>query len=466
MAPGAVVVLGSRLLVAVALVIVCSVVAPTGGAQMQSPSPEYVRLRSQTFGLLYSPSVLGPESSIGLIFMHPNSDFVNHVGCTEMARRGFRALCINGQYFNTRRETLIWEKVPLDVKPAVEYLRNVAGIRTVILVGHSGGGQLMPFYQNVAENGVAACRVPGRLTQCGEELAGLPVADGLVLLDAHHGYSANTLTSMDPAVRDESSPNAIDSSLDVFNPMNGYDVSGSNYGEAFKRRYFRAQAERMQRLTDRALARLSAITQGKGLYPDDEPFPLARGQARIWQLDPSLVAHTKAAYPILKADGSAVVDVARSVRVAGVTPGSGGAPSLTAQQNASFDQGAVVYTVKSFLSGNALRVDPERYYITEDDIQGIDWSSSNTSTPANLEGVQAPLLIMAMTGHYWMVPGEIFYQHAASSDKQLVFVEGASHGISTCKACEQYSGQYGDTVQTTFDYVAGWLRERYPSQVA
>jgi hypothetical protein len=112
---------------------------------------EFVRLRPQTYGLLYSPAVLGPESSVGLLLMHPNADYVKHIGGTEFARRGFRALCINGQYFNTRREHMIWEKVPLDVKPAVEYLRTLPGIKAVVLVGHSGGGQLMPFYQNVAE---------------------------------------------------------------------------------------------------------------------------------------------------------------------------------------------------------------------------------------------------------------------------------------------------------------------------
>jgi hypothetical protein len=436
--------------------------APSAGAQAGGQvTTQFVRLRSQTMGLLYSPAVPGPEAAIGLIFMHPNSNYMTHLGCTEMAQRGFRALCINGQYFNTNRETLIWENVPLDVKPAVEYLRKLPGIRTVVLVGHSGGGQLMPFYQNIAENGVAACRVPGRFAQCGDQLSGLPAADSLVLLDAHHGYGANTLTAMDPAVRDESSPNAIDSSLDVFDARNGYDVAGSTYSDEFKQRYFRAQAERMQRLTNRALARQESIIQGRGLYPDDEPFPLARGQARMWQLDPSLISHTKGAYPILHPDGSVTVDVPRSVRVAGVTPGSGGAPSLTAEQNASWELGAVAYTVKSWLSGNALRVDPDRYFVTEDDILGIDWSSSNTSTPANIEGVHAPLLIMSMTGHYWMVPGEIFYQHAASSDKQLVYVEGASHNLTTCRACEQYAGQYGDTVKIIFDYVSDWLRARH-----
>lgn len=448
------------LLVALAL---AALPAQPASAQSDSIVTEFLRLRPQTTGVLYSPTEARPESSVGLILMHPNADFLTHLGCTELASRGFRVLCINGRYVNTNRETMIWENVPLDVRPAVEYLRQLPGIQTVVLVGHSGGGQLMPFYQNIAENGVAACRVPGRFAQCGDQLAGLPPADALVLLDAHHGYAANTLTSLDPAVRDESSPNVIDPTLDVFNPQNGYNVAGSTYSDAFKRRYFRAQAERMQRLTDRALARMQAITEGKGMFPDDEPFPLARSQARMWQLDPSLISRTKGAYPILRPDGSVVVDVPRSVRVAGVTPGSGGAPSLTAQQNASWAQGAVAYTVRSWLSGNALRVDPDRYSITEDDIQGIDWNSSNTSTPANLAGVHVPLLIMAMTGHYWMVPGEIFFQHAASSDKQLVFVEGAAHGLTTCRPCEQFPGQYGDTAKTTFDYVANWLRERFVS---
>jgi hypothetical protein len=356
---------------------------------------------------------------------------------------------------------MIWEKVPLDVKPAVEYLRGLPGLQTVVLLGHSGGGQLMPFYQNVAENGPAACRGGGRFVDCSDELAGLPAADAVVLLDAHHGYSANTLTSMDPAVRDEASPEVVDPSVDVFNPSNGYDPAGGSYSADFRRRYFRAQAERMARLNDRALARRDAILQGRGLFPDDEPFLLARGQARLWQLDTSLISHTQGAYPILKPDGSTVVDVPRSVRVAGVTPGSGGESGLTAKTNASYAEGAINYTVTSWLSSNALRVDPERYTVTEDSIQGIDWSSSNTSTPANMEGVHVPVLIMSMTGHYWMVPAEIFLQHAASQDKQLVFVEGASHNLTTCKACEQYPGQYGDTVQTTFDYVADWLRQHF-----
>ena len=43
-----------------------------------------------------------------------------------------------------------------------------------------------------------------------------------------------------------------------------------------------------------------------------------------------------------------------------------------------------------------------------------------------------------MTVQYWMVPAEIFYQHASSDDKQLEFAEGASHNIVPCRAVEEF----------------------------
>lgn len=422
---------------------------------------EYVRLSARAFGLLYSPASLGAESRVGLVISHPNSNYLNHPGGAELAARGFRVLCVNGRYVNTRRENMMWEQVPLDVAPAVAYLRGLADLRSVVLVGHSGGGQLMPFYQNVAENGLDAVRRLGPFAQADRTLNDLTPADGLVLLDPHHGYSANTLTSLDPSVLDEAQPAAGDPKLDIFNADNGYDPGRPAYSAAFTRRYFRAQAERMNRLNSSALERLAEIQAGRGQYPDDEPFPVARTQARIWQLDTEMVSHTRGAYRVLRGDGTSRVEVARSVRVAGVTRGSAGAAAMSAAENASYHAGAVMYTVRSWLSSNAIRVDPDQYAVTEDDVRGIDWSSSATSTPANLAGTHVPLLILAMTGHYWMVPSEIFYESAAAADKELAFVEGASHNLVPCRACERSPGEYGDTVRTIFDYVADWLRARY-----
>jgi dienelactone hydrolase len=422
-----------------------AVAAPTTGY-----TTHFVPLRGQTNGVLYRPDAPGPNAAVGLVLMHPNNNFQDALACHELAARGFTALCVAGQYVNTNREYMVWEKLPLDVKPAVAYLRAYPGIAKVVLVGHSGGGQLMPFYQNVAEHGAAACQRPERIVKCGADLDGLPPADGLVLLDAHHGYGANTLTSIDGALRDERRPDRVDKRLDMYDPRNGYDPAGSEYSASFRRAYLRAQASRMARLTKASGAAVDRVARGDGLFPDGEPFPVYRGDARLWQCDVRMVSHTKGRYPVLRGDGSARVEVARTVRL----------PSCDPESNASFAGGAVQYTAEAFYSSQTIRVTKD-YDITEDDIVGVDWESTNTSTPANLRGVSVPLLVMAMTGHYWMVSSEIFHRVAASADKELSFVEGASHNFTPCRACERAPGEFGDTVRTTFDHVAAWLAERY-----
>ena len=44
-----------------------------------------------------------------------------------------------------------WENNALVVKQGIEYLRTIPGITKVILLGGSGGGPTMSFYQAVAE---------------------------------------------------------------------------------------------------------------------------------------------------------------------------------------------------------------------------------------------------------------------------------------------------------------------------
>jgi hypothetical protein len=60
-----------------------------------------------------------------------------------------------------------------------------------------------------------------------------------------------------------------------------------------------------------------------------------------------------------------------------------------------------------------------------------------------------------------MVTDETIYNHAASQDKELAFVEGAVHGFTPCRACERTPGEFGDTVKTLFDHVDAWLAARY-----
>jgi hypothetical protein len=57
----------------------------------------------------------------------------------------------------------------------------------------------------------------------------------------------------------------------------------------------------------------------------------------------------------------------------------------------------------------------------------------------------------------WVVPTEIAYDLAASTDKTLAYVYGATHGFSPCTACQTDPGLLGDTEAILVDYLAQWL---------
>jgi hypothetical protein len=141
-----------------------------------------------------------------------------------------------------------------------------------------------------------------------------------------------------------------------------------------------------------------------------------------------------------------VTQIVESVRPAPMTPGA-------AARNGSFDGGTRLLTVRSFLSANAIRA--------KDAMDDIDWCSSNNSTPCALRSISVPLLITAMGAHYFVRDNEIHYEVAASADKDFIVLEGATHGIRPCTACEKTPGQYGNSVKNFFDYVAKWINARF-----
>jgi hypothetical protein len=118
-------------------------------------------------------------------------------------------------------------------------------------------------------------------------------------------------------------------------------------------------------------------------------------------------------------------------------------------------------TVKGFLSTYAIRVNAGEFGYGEDDsLRGIDWSSSWASPEGNAEGITVPFLTMGMTGSYEHSMDETLHNHVKSADNTLVYVEGAMHVYPTCKKCEKYPGQYGDTVKTIYDYADKWLSQK------
>jgi hypothetical protein len=264
-----------------------------------------------------------------------------------------------------------------------------------------------------------------------------------VTLDSHIGAGFADLTYVDPAITDDKHPRQRDAKLDMFDPANGFDPkkNGGTYSESFTKAFFAAQAAQNAKRVETALARLKEIQAGNGYYKDDEPFIVTSGEgpdaARLLQADIRLVSHTKAPHLLLKADGTQATQIVKSVRP----------PSARANGVGMYGPAT---SVRHFLASDALRTTPE-YGMTEDSITGIDWASSSTSAVSNVEGITVPILIMAMSCHYFLVPDEMIYDHAASKDKQYVIVEGAAHVLTACRP------EYGDTQKRLFDYVDSWL---------
>jgi hypothetical protein len=430
-----------RILPAVYLLCLASSVSVAFGQS----SPAYIQFSpAEVKGALYKPDS-GPAPHVGILVTHRTSNVMGSLTCTELAKRGFTVLCLNPRSDNN--EALVrWESIALDVRSGVNFLRKQPGITKVLLLGGSGGGPTMSFYQAVAERGPSYCQGPNKLVQCGDELANLPRADGIIFRDAHPGNPVNGIRSLNPAIMNEGQPGQKNPELDPFNPENGYNPKGpSKYSEAFKKKYFKAQADRMNRLIDDALRKVALMKEGKYHYPDDDVFVVVGGGgARLMELDLSIHHGTMKPQKLLKNDGGIVTEVVNSVRRAN--------PSL-AKESATFENGARLLTVRSFLSANATRA--------TDSMDGIDDCSTNNSTPCALRSISVPVLIAAMGGHYFIRDNEIHYEVAASSDKDFIVIEGATHGITPCVRCEQAPGQYSNSVKNFFDYVAKWVNARF-----
>ena len=396
----------------------------------------YVKLAgwlNHQHGMLYEPVELCEKSRIAIVNVHSDSDYLDFPISAAMARRGYRSF--GGQVFGTTLD----EKL-LDVKRIVEFLRALPGVEKVILMGHSGGATLMTAYQNAAENGIGILKSDNLIYKCtlsDDEV--LPPADGVMLLDANWGNCAMTLFSIDPAIVEEGNGMKLDPALDTFNPDNGFDPAGAHYPKEFLDRFFAAQAERNNRIVDMALERLRALEAGEGMFRDDEPFNVAGAAQfapcnKLFPQDLSLIAHTKQERDLIHADGSVTHEIVRSLR------------------GPKFNKSVT----RSFLSERAVYAKPD-YYFYADGVEGVDWDNVYCSAVPNVRKIHAPLLCMGMTGGYEFLASEVIYDNAASEDKYIAFVEGATHNFSPEHEVEQFPGQFGDTEKITFDFVDKWL---------
>ncbi len=395
-------------------------------------------------GMLYRPVEAEKQKPIAVVIIHASEDYSFLPICGELARRGFTAL--GGQVSNPGA-TL--EEKMLDVKRAVGFLKKLPGIEKVVLLGHSGGATLMSAYQSIAENGAQIYQGEDMLVKCALDTELTP-ADGIMLLDSNFGNGAMTLLSIDPAVTENGNGSNLNLEYETFSVKNGFRPEGSEYREEFIKKFYKAQAKRNNDLIDLAMERLRCIESGQGAYQDDEPFFVTGGNQRkacnrMFLTDRRLLNHTKGSYPLLHANGEITEEVIYSLR-----PVEGGF------NRTMTTFGILQTTVKGFLSEYAVRAN-EDYRVNPDGIQGVDWAHTFNCTPGNVTNIHAPMLIVGMTGGYEFMASEVIYQNAASKDKSIAFVEGASHGFVPETKTEQYPGQYGDTHAIVCNYAAAWL---------
>ncbi|MDO4230455.1 MAG: DUF1749 domain-containing protein [Capnocytophaga sp.] len=411
---------------------------------MNAQEPKAVLLGQGVVGALYEPKTESPRSKIALLVMHAEGDYTQFSAGKELSERGYTVLNANNSASKYSGNDLDFERAITEIGKAVKYLKDRKGIEKVVLLGHSGGGSMFSAYQNIAENGVQVCQTPNKIVPCSDKLANLPKADGIILLDANYGMSTMYLLSLDPAISDENSAMKRHSNLNLYLPENGMTSKGATFSAKFKQRYFKAVAKRNNDIIKKALERKKLIEKGLGNFADDEPFivPAANYMGmnnKLFSQDVSLLSRTNQAWKLVHKDGSITTEIVRTTR----------SPKNLKQIDEQYSM-ALRSTIQRFLPMFAIRVGDD-FSIGETGFTGIDWESTHTSPVSNVKGINVPFLTVGLTGNWEYLNAEQLYLNAKSTDKDIVFIEGASHIVTPIDE------KYGDTIKLTYDYIADWL---------
>lgn len=218
----------------------------------------------------------GTRPKVAMIATHYGIDFSEHYLAEHLAQRGFGFLGWNTRFRGDEAHFLL-DHALVDIGVGVRWLREVAGVEAVVLIGNSGGGSLMAAYQSqAAEPNVTP--LPGMRPAKG--LDELMPGDAYVSIAAHAGRPEVLTAWMDAAVVDESDPTITDPALDLWNPENG-----PPYDAEFVQRYRAAQEARNHRITAWVKAELERV-RAAGYH--DRFFSVHRTWADPRMVDPTL----------------------------------------------------------------------------------------------------------------------------------------------------------------------------------
>ncbi|MGL4305443.1 MAG: alpha/beta hydrolase [Mycobacteriaceae bacterium] len=193
----------------------------------------------------------GYSKKVGVLMAHPASNFLSHFLLRPCADAGLPIMAMNTRYC-TNEPALIMERAAEDLGAGVRWMKEELGFEKIVLLGFSGGGSLMSFYQAQA--------LSPRITHTP---AGDPVdiiasdlipADALMLVGAHPGRARVLRHWIDAAVTDEIDPFQTDAELDLYAPGRHIPLD-VDWVQAYRT----AQLNRMNRIDDWALEQLSLL---------------------------------------------------------------------------------------------------------------------------------------------------------------------------------------------------------------
>lgn len=298
-------------------------------------------------GIWHAPR--GEQPTVGFIATHQTLDFSEHFLGDHLASRGFGFLGWNTRFRNAPH-TFLLDHAVAEVEVGVRWMREVAGIETVVLLGSSGGSALMAAYQSHATE---ANLRPSRGLPPLDALKDLTGGDLIVLVGADAGPPLAMTKRLDGAMTDEADPTAIDQRLDIYNPENGPPFSAEFLADVRT-----SQFERSKRITDWCNTELPALVD-LGLW--DRLFAVNR----VWA-DPRFV--------------DATLDANRR-------PATHCELGDPAQANAGMHGAGLVTSVRSWLSMYSL-------------------SDSQCHTAPHLRRIQAPTLFIEADADSSVFPSE------------------------------------------------------------
>ena len=388
----------------------------------------------QSFGILYRPAGREPKTAVYL--MHPRGEFSRHYVVPGLVARGYAVFGHNSRYLNNDID-MVHERLLFDIAAGMRHLREL-GFDKVVLLGNSGGGSLLGFFQSQAS------RAPGeRLTRTpgGEPIdlthEVMPAGDLYIAVAAHLGEGRFMLNVLDPAVVDEQDPLGVDPGWDMYAPANGYRPfpEPSTYDKGWLAGYREKQRERNRRLdaiareaiAEQQDARARTRAEGFGSLAEEERAAITR---RRW-LGRYMVIYRTLANP-------AYLD-----------------PSIDASKRplgSIFSPGDPI--IGNYAALGLARVMTPRAWLST-------WSglSSQAELPDTIAHVRTPTLIVYADGDCDIFPSEQreLYEKSGAADKTLLELPYADHYLNPVG---DEGRKLADPRERLIEMIVPWVEER------